>query len=107
VRLRSETGPQFAWSISKITRAKWIGGVAQAVECLLCKLTALSSNPSPTKKQTRSRREKEKEKRGRRTGSDPSFAGCVSLDKLLCVAEPQSGFCLIILIVTIIKTLST
>jgi hypothetical protein len=24
-------------SISKITRAKWIGGVTQAVECLLCK----------------------------------------------------------------------
>jgi hypothetical protein len=25
--------------ISKITRAKWTGGVAQAVECLLCKHT--------------------------------------------------------------------
>jgi hypothetical protein len=38
--------------ISKITRAKWPGGVAQAVEQLLCKCKceALSSNPSPTKK---------------------------------------------------------
>jgi hypothetical protein len=35
--------------ISKITRAKWTGGVAQVVELLLCKHKALSSNPSPTK----------------------------------------------------------
>jgi hypothetical protein len=35
---------------SKITRAKWIGGVAQAVENLLCKWEALSSNPSAQKK---------------------------------------------------------
>jgi hypothetical protein len=34
--------------ISKITRAKWTGDVA--VECLLCKHRAMSSNPSPTKK---------------------------------------------------------
>jgi hypothetical protein len=33
--------------ISKITRAKWTGGVAHAVESLLCKHKALSSNPSP------------------------------------------------------------
>jgi hypothetical protein len=30
--------------ISKITRAKWTGGVAQAEECLLCKNKALSSS---------------------------------------------------------------
>jgi hypothetical protein len=36
--------------ISKITRAKWTGGVTQAVEHLLCKHKTLSSNPSPTKK---------------------------------------------------------
>jgi hypothetical protein len=36
--------------ISKITRAKWTGGVAWAVEYLFCKLKALSSNTSPTKK---------------------------------------------------------
>jgi hypothetical protein len=38
--------------ISKVTRAKWTGGMAQAAECLLCKYEALSlsSNPSPTKK---------------------------------------------------------
>jgi hypothetical protein len=34
---------------SKITRAKWTEGVAQAVEHLLCKCKALSVNPSPTK----------------------------------------------------------
>jgi hypothetical protein len=38
-------------SISKITRAE-TGGVVQAVELLLCKHEALSSNPSPTKKNT-------------------------------------------------------
>jgi hypothetical protein len=36
--------------ISKVTRAKWTGGVAQAVERLLCNREALSSNPSPKKK---------------------------------------------------------
>jgi hypothetical protein len=35
---------------SKITRAKWTGDMAQAVECLLCKNKALCSNLSPTKK---------------------------------------------------------
>jgi hypothetical protein len=34
--------------ISKITRAKWIRGVAQVVEHLPCKHEALSSNSSPT-----------------------------------------------------------
>jgi hypothetical protein len=34
--------------ISKITRAKCTGGVAQVVELLLCKHEALSSKPSPT-----------------------------------------------------------
>jgi hypothetical protein len=29
---------------------KWTGGVAQTIECLLCKYEALNSNPSPTKK---------------------------------------------------------
>jgi hypothetical protein len=36
--------------ISKITKAKWTGGVTQAVESLLCKCKALSSNPILTKK---------------------------------------------------------
>jgi hypothetical protein len=37
--------------ISKITRAKWTGGVdvTQPVECLLCKHEVLSSNSSPDK----------------------------------------------------------
>jgi hypothetical protein len=34
----------------KITTAKWTGGVAHVVECLLCKREALSSKPSPIKK---------------------------------------------------------
>jgi hypothetical protein len=36
--------------ISKITTANWTGGVVQVVEHLLCKREALSSSPSPTKK---------------------------------------------------------
>jgi hypothetical protein len=42
-------------SISKITKVKWTGGVAQAIECLLCKCEALSSNSiqtQPPPKQT-------------------------------------------------------
>jgi hypothetical protein len=35
--------------ISKTTRTKWNGGVAQAVEHLLSNCEALSSNPRPTK----------------------------------------------------------
>jgi hypothetical protein len=35
--------------MSKITRAKWVGDVTQAVECLLCKHEGLSSTFSPTK----------------------------------------------------------
>jgi hypothetical protein len=34
-------------SIFKITIAEWTGGVAQVVECLLCKCKALNSNHSP------------------------------------------------------------
>jgi hypothetical protein len=41
--------------ISKITRAKWTGGVAQVVECLLCKRKE-RSNPSPTKKNSSTER---------------------------------------------------
>jgi hypothetical protein len=37
-------------SISKITTAKWTGGVAQAVEHLFFMREAPSSNPRPTKK---------------------------------------------------------
>jgi hypothetical protein len=33
----------------KITKAKWIGGQVQVVQCLLCKCKALSSNLSSTK----------------------------------------------------------
>jgi hypothetical protein len=36
--------------ISKITRAKWTGGMAQAVERLVCKCEALSSNPNTKRK---------------------------------------------------------
>jgi hypothetical protein len=34
--------------ISKITRAKWTGGAAQAIKHLFCKHEALSSNLNPT-----------------------------------------------------------
>jgi hypothetical protein len=49
-------------SISKTTRAKWTGDMAQVVECcLLCKLKALSSNPpeQKQKKETESRNSEE------------------------------------------------
>jgi hypothetical protein len=36
---------------SKITTAKWTGGVAKVAKCLLCKGKAMRSNPSPTKKE--------------------------------------------------------
>jgi hypothetical protein len=47
-RTTQANSPQYP--ISKITRAKCTGGVAQAVEFLLGKRKAQSSNPSPTKK---------------------------------------------------------
>jgi hypothetical protein len=56
---RTDNGLRPAWAsssqdpISKITRIKWIGGVTQTVECLLCKHKALSSktqtHPTPKK----------------------------------------------------------
>jgi hypothetical protein len=49
--------------ISKITRAKWTAGVAQAVEHLLCKCKALSSNHIPPKEgRKKGRKEGKKEK---------------------------------------------
>jgi hypothetical protein len=42
--------------ISKITRAKCTGGVAQIVENLLCECEALSSNPSLTKQKKKERK---------------------------------------------------
>jgi hypothetical protein len=36
-------------------RVKWTGGVAQEIECQLCKDKALSLNPSPTKKKKKKR----------------------------------------------------
>jgi hypothetical protein len=47
---------------SKISRAKRTGGVAQAVEHLLCKCKALNSNPSPTRR--RKEEEEEEEEKG-------------------------------------------
>jgi hypothetical protein len=54
--------------ISKITGVKWTRGEAQTVECLLCKFTALISNPSPT----------EKKQKQNKTECDRSW-GCGSL----------------------------
>jgi hypothetical protein len=47
--LRPASANSLWGSISKIPRAKWTGGVAQEVQCLLCKHKVPSSNPSPTK----------------------------------------------------------
>jgi Zn ribbon nucleic-acid-binding protein len=52
-QFEASPGKWFARSISKITRAKWTGGVIQAVECLLCKHEALTSNPNSTEKKIR------------------------------------------------------
>jgi hypothetical protein len=41
--------------MSKITRAKWTGNVTQAVEHLLYKHEALSTNINPTKKSKKER----------------------------------------------------
>jgi hypothetical protein len=40
-------------TLSKIITPKQTGGVAQVVECLLCKFEALSSNSNPTEKEKR------------------------------------------------------
>jgi hypothetical protein len=45
-------------SISKISRAKWTRGMVHAVEYLLCKSEALSSNPSPTKNKQTNKKQK-------------------------------------------------
>jgi hypothetical protein len=50
-RFHASPGKSSRDSISKITRANWIGGMVQEVESLLCKYEALSSNPRPTEKQ--------------------------------------------------------
>jgi hypothetical protein len=44
--------------ISKITIAKWTGGVVQAVRCLLCKHEALSSNSSQSQKKKKKKEKK-------------------------------------------------
>jgi hypothetical protein len=49
--------------ISKITRTKWTGGVAQTIEGLLCKYEVLGSNPNPTKKRKKKKKEKEREEK--------------------------------------------
>jgi hypothetical protein len=48
--LRPAQGNTLWDSISKITRAKWIGTETQVVEHLLCRCEALSSNCSSTQK---------------------------------------------------------
>jgi hypothetical protein len=55
--------------ISKITRVKWTGGVAQVIEHLLCKCKVLRSNSSPFKKKDRKKeREREKGRKKRKEG---------------------------------------
>jgi hypothetical protein len=43
--------------MSKTTRTKWAGDMAQVVEYLLCKGEVLSSGPSSTKKKKKERKE--------------------------------------------------
>jgi hypothetical protein len=51
IKFRSQPGQIVRGPISKITRAKWTGGMVHVVECLLCKHDVLSSNSSPIKKE--------------------------------------------------------
>jgi hypothetical protein len=44
--------------ISKITEAKWTDFTARVIERLLCRLKALSANPSPSKKNKEERQTK-------------------------------------------------
>jgi hypothetical protein len=46
LKFKASPGKDLKDPISKITRAKWTGGVAQVVQHLLCKYKILSSNPS-------------------------------------------------------------
>jgi hypothetical protein len=39
-----------------ITRTKWTGGVAQVVECLLCKLPVLNSKPQSNKQKKKQKK---------------------------------------------------
>jgi hypothetical protein len=48
--------------VSKITTAKWTGGVAQVIKHLLCKHEVLSSNSSLTKKQKQKQNQKTRQK---------------------------------------------
>jgi hypothetical protein len=49
--------------ISKITRAKWIGGMGEAVECLFFKCKALSSIKTNKQKQTNKKNKGKREPR--------------------------------------------
>jgi hypothetical protein len=66
--------------ISKITRAKWTGGVAQAKEHLLCKCKTLNSNPNPN------RIKKQKNAHW----NLPKMSICGSMNKLYCNAAEQT-----------------
>jgi hypothetical protein len=52
-------------SISKISRAKRAGNVAQVLECLPSKYEALSLNPGTPLRKREREREREREERGR------------------------------------------
>jgi hypothetical protein len=57
--LRPEQEKQFLKPPSpKITREKWTGGLAQAIEILLCKCKACSSNSSSIKKKKKKKKRK-------------------------------------------------
>jgi hypothetical protein len=59
-RMEVQGQPRQIVGISEITRAKWTGDVAQALESLFCKCEALSSNPSSTKKKKKKKKNNSK-----------------------------------------------
>jgi hypothetical protein len=62
---RSAWASSFQDSISKITRSKWAGGVAQSVEYLLCKVWSPEFKTQSHKKKGRKERKRQKESSGR------------------------------------------
>jgi hypothetical protein len=53
IKVRCQSGQIVQETLSKITRAKWIGVITQVVDHLLCKHKTMNSNPSLTKKKKR------------------------------------------------------
>jgi hypothetical protein len=79
--------------ISKITRTKWTGGVAQAVESLLCKPRAPSSYSKlkGRKEGRKENREKEKREGGREGGRKTTGLARWHMTTISATQEAEAG----------------